>query len=79
MTDEEGADQGVTYLAIVGRSSAYVLDMYPEERDRYLREMGNAVVSEFATAEEAEAVAARIFFASGRRKLLEKFRRRDML
>ena len=59
MTDEEGADQGVTYLAIVGRSSAYVLDMYPEERDRYLREMGNAVVSEFATAEEAEAVAAR--------------------
>jgi hypothetical protein len=54
-------NRAVTYLAIVDVSSGYALDVYPEERD--LRMMGNTVVGEFASAEEAHAAVREIIQA----------------
>ena len=49
---------GVTWLAVVhrmvdGGRRGYVLDASPEERPQHLRELGRAVVGEFASRQEA--------------------------
>lgn len=43
-----------TYLAIVGKTSGYVLDAYPDEQLRDRRYYGNKIIGEFTTRVEAE-------------------------
>jgi hypothetical protein len=47
MTD---ADSRTTWLAVLGKSCGYVLDVYPEERRRAV---GGRVLGEFQTDKEA--------------------------
>ena len=49
---------GMTWLAVVhrmvdGGRRGYVLGIFPEERARHLRELGRAVIGEFASWREA--------------------------
>jgi hypothetical protein len=43
-----------TYLAIVGKTSGYVLDVYPDERVRDMKYYGDEVKGEFTTEVEAQ-------------------------
>lgn len=43
----------VTWLAVIDGAIGYALDAYPDERERYLRERGRAVLGEFASRREA--------------------------
>ena len=41
------------YLAVCGKQTSYALDYYPNERARYLRELGREVIGDFATHDDA--------------------------
>jgi hypothetical protein len=43
----------VVHRMVDGGRRGYVLDTFPEERARHLRELGRAVVGEFASWREA--------------------------
>lgn len=47
----------LTYLAIFDGQSGYAIDCYPEELTDTRRFYGKWVIGEFATGEEAQAVA----------------------
>ena len=65
----------MTWLAVVhrmvdGGGRGYVLDIFPEERARHLRELGRAVIGEFASWREAtKAVASALGDRSGFRSV----------
>ena len=44
------------YFAVIWRDNGgYVLDHYPEESRKYMREMGKSIIGDFATVDEAES------------------------
>jgi hypothetical protein len=47
------ADAKQTWFAVVEGWSGYALDAYPAERAAYRRELGNAIVGEFASPRAA--------------------------
>jgi hypothetical protein len=49
-----------TYLAIVESRSGYVLDAYPEEVEKYKRQLTDTVKGEFPTEDEAVECVMRI-------------------
>jgi predicted 3-demethylubiquinone-9 3-methyltransferase (glyoxalase superfamily) len=58
MTLDEAAEEALlTYLAIFDDESGYAIDCYPEELADARRDYGKHVLGEFATGEEAQAVA----------------------
>lgn len=42
------------YFAVLSKRTGYVLDFYPEEKERYQKENGKYIIGEYETYEQAQ-------------------------